>query len=89
MIIVYAINLVVSVYGEWHSVQTLVADAASEAARMIRLAHRLQNLKIMFVIYTTLNEIINVNTYHLHNQMTANVAFLRSLLEARILQTQH
>lgn len=51
VIIVYAIYLVVSVHGEWNSVQTLVANAAAEASRMIWLAHCLQNLKQCFLFY--------------------------------------
>lgn len=41
MIIIDTVNFVVNVHRKWNSVQTLVADAASEASRMIRLAHRL------------------------------------------------
>lgn len=41
VIVVDAIDLVVSVHSEWHSVQAFVADAAPEASRMVRLAHGL------------------------------------------------
>lgn len=40
-----AVNLIVDVDGERHSIQALTADAAPEAARVVRFAHRLQDLR--------------------------------------------
>lgn len=45
MVIVDAVDFVVDVYSEGHAVQTLVAHAAAEAARVVRLAHGLQDLR--------------------------------------------
>lgn len=41
MVIVDAVNLVIHIHGEGHSVQTLVADAAAETTGMVRLPHGL------------------------------------------------
>jgi hypothetical protein len=43
VIVVYAIYFIVHVDGEWNTIQTFVADAASETARMIAFAHSLQD----------------------------------------------
>lgn len=45
MIIIDAVNLIINVNCEWNSVKTFITYAASEASRMIRLAHGMKNLK--------------------------------------------
>lgn len=45
MVVVDAVDLIVNVYCERDSVETLVADTATETTRVVRLAHRLKDLK--------------------------------------------
>jgi len=45
VVIIYTVNLIVNVDSEGDAIQTFVAHTAAEAARMVRLPHRLQNLK--------------------------------------------
>ena len=44
VVVVDAVDLVVDVDGEGHAVQALVTDAAAEAARVVGLAHGVQDL---------------------------------------------
>ena len=45
MKVVDAVDLVIEVDGEGDAVQALVAHAAAEAARVVRLSHRLEYLE--------------------------------------------
>ena len=45
MEVIDAIDLVVKVHGEGYPIQTVVADAAAEATRVVGVAHGLQDLK--------------------------------------------
>ena len=45
MIIIDAINLVVYINSKWNAIKALVANTATEAARMIRFSHGMQNLE--------------------------------------------
>lgn len=44
MVVVDAVDQIIHVHGERHTIQTLVAHAAPEAARVVRFAHRLKDL---------------------------------------------
>lgn len=46
VVVIHAINLIIHVHGEWHSVQTLIAHTAPEAAGMVAGTHRLKDLEI-------------------------------------------
>ena len=46
MKVVDAVDLVVEVDGEGHPVEAVVAHAAAEAARVVKVAHGLKNLKV-------------------------------------------
>ena len=45
MIVLHAVDLVLDVDGEGHAVETLVTATAAETARVVGLAHRLQDLQ--------------------------------------------
>lgn len=44
MIIVHAVNLVVDIDREWNAIKAFIAHATSEASRVIRFSHCVQNL---------------------------------------------
>lgn len=52
VVIGHTIDFVVDVDGEWYTIQAFVTNATTEASRMVRLPHGLQNL------HKTLNELI-------------------------------
>ncbi len=45
MIVLQAVDLVLCVHSERHSIQTLITDGAAEAAWVVRLSQRLQDLR--------------------------------------------
>ena len=89
MEVVDAVDLVVEVDGEGDAVEALVAHAAPEAAGVVRLAHRLQDLQRDKITQNW--SVIRVaafksQIYHFHDQMTAHSALLGGLLESGILK---
>ena len=89
--VVDAVDLVVEVDGEGDAVEALVAHAAPEAAGVVRLAHRLQDLS--GEIIQSWSAIPGAASsmylgYHFHDQMPAHSALLGGLLESGILKVQ-
>ena len=41
VIILHTVDPIFQIYCKWHTIQTLITHTTSEAARMVRLAHRL------------------------------------------------
>ena len=87
--VIDAVDLVVEVDGEGDAVEALVAHAAPEAAGVVRLAHRLQDLQRD---NTELERDswggFEYLGYHFHDQMPAHSALLGGLLESGILKVQ-
>ena len=88
--VVDAVDLVVEVDGEGDAVEALVAHAAPEAAGVVRLAHRLQDLgREDTGLERDSWDGIESLGYHFHDQMPAHSALLGGLLESGILQVGH
>ena len=89
MEVVDAVDLVVEVDGEGDAVEALVAHAAPEAAGVVRLAHRLQDLSGENAeLERDSWDGIKSQVYHFHDQMPAHSALLGGLLESGILKVQ-
>ena len=87
--VVDAVDLVVEVDGEGDAVEALVAHAAPEAAGVVRLAHRLQDLSgDNAELERDSWDGIKSQVYHFHDQMPAHSALLGGLLESGILKVQ-
>lgn len=93
MVIVYTIDLIVNIDRKGNAIETFVAHATPEAARVIRFAHGLQYLRkakgdvtLNYNGNLTDNNDSTLVAYHFHDKVAANRALLGCLLETRILR---
>lgn len=83
MIIIDAVNLIINVDSERNAIQTFVAHTTPETTRMVRFAHGLQYLKGKHIRHAAS---ILYFTNHFHDEVSANGALFRRLLESRVLR---